>query len=254
MGPDLKLFPAGDKTEIGEKGVNLSGGQKQRISLARAVYQRAQIYLFDDPLSAVDAHVSSELFNKVIGPKGLLKDCTRILVTHSVAVLPFVDRIVILEDGKIAHMGRYEEIMKMDIKLKHFLAERPVDSEDEEGPETARNRLYSDASYVSIDCHIAPSAHGLSAPRLSHCEFAEPDSLKGVLIGEETMRSGNVEWSIYGSLIRHFGAITAILCLIGFTVYRVADVSAHFVRDLMGLALCSFLIARNKNILLKGIG
>lgn len=58
---DLKLMPAGDKTEIGERGVNLSGGQKQRISLARALYSQREIFILDDPLSAVDAHVGKYL-------------------------------------------------------------------------------------------------------------------------------------------------------------------------------------------------
>lgn len=70
---DLAIMPAGDKTEIGEKGINLSGGQKQRISLARAVYANAEIYLLDDPLSAVDSHVGKHIFDNVIGPNGILK-------------------------------------------------------------------------------------------------------------------------------------------------------------------------------------
>lgn len=72
--PDLAIMPAGDATEIGEKGINLSGGQKQRISLARALYSRADIYMLDDPLSAVDSHVGKHIFDQVIGPKGFLKD------------------------------------------------------------------------------------------------------------------------------------------------------------------------------------
>jgi ABC-type multidrug transport system fused ATPase/permease subunit len=71
---DLNVLPAGDKTEIGEKGINLSGGQKQRISLARAVYNDADIYILDDPLSAVDAHVGKHIFENVVGPKGVLKN------------------------------------------------------------------------------------------------------------------------------------------------------------------------------------
>lgn len=70
---DLAIMPAGDKTEIGEKGINLSGGQKQRISLARAVYANADIYMLDDPLSAVDSHVGKHIFDNVIGPSGILK-------------------------------------------------------------------------------------------------------------------------------------------------------------------------------------
>ncbi len=70
--PDFNILPAGDQTEIGEKGINLSGGQKQRISLSRAVYSDSDIYLLDDPLSAVDAHVGRQLFDLVIGPSGIL--------------------------------------------------------------------------------------------------------------------------------------------------------------------------------------
>ncbi|XP_014829203.1 PREDICTED: multidrug resistance-associated protein 1-like [Poecilia mexicana] len=72
--PDLEILPAGDETEIGEKGVNLSGGQKQRVSLARAVYCDRAVYLLDDPLSAVDAHVGKHIFDYVIGPRGILRD------------------------------------------------------------------------------------------------------------------------------------------------------------------------------------
>ena len=70
---DLDILPGGDLTEIGEKGINLSGGQKQRVSLARSVYFDADIYLLDDPLSAVDSHVGKHIFDKVIGPKGKLR-------------------------------------------------------------------------------------------------------------------------------------------------------------------------------------
>ena len=65
---DLDLLPHGDLTEIGERGVNLSGGQKQRIQLARALYQNADVYLLDDPFSAVDAHTATNLFNVITLP------------------------------------------------------------------------------------------------------------------------------------------------------------------------------------------
>ena len=72
-------MPAGDLTEIGEKGINLSGGQKQRVSLARSIYSNADIYLLDDPLSAVDSHVGKDIFDLAIGPNGLLQNKTRLL-------------------------------------------------------------------------------------------------------------------------------------------------------------------------------
>ncbi|XP_036593137.1 canalicular multispecific organic anion transporter 1 isoform X2 [Trichosurus vulpecula] len=109
--PDLKILPGGDRTEIGEKGINLSGGQKQRISLARAVYNDSDIYILDDPLSAVDSHVGSHLFTKVIGPNGLLKDKTRILVTHGIHFLPQVDEIVVLVNGTVVEKGSYNALL-----------------------------------------------------------------------------------------------------------------------------------------------
>jgi ABC-type multidrug transport system fused ATPase/permease subunit len=71
---DMQQFPAGDATEIGEKGINLSGGQKQRVSLARCLYSQADLFLLDDSLSAVDAHVAQHIFEHTFGPHGMLKD------------------------------------------------------------------------------------------------------------------------------------------------------------------------------------
>ncbi|KAG0250133.1 hypothetical protein DFQ27_009556, partial [Actinomortierella ambigua] len=111
--PDLATLPAGDATEIGERGINLSGGQKQRVALARAAYARevADVYLLDDPLSAVDAHVDRHLWERLIGPQGLLRDKTRVLVTHGIHHLRQVDHIVVLKDGQVAEQGRYAELM-----------------------------------------------------------------------------------------------------------------------------------------------
>ncbi|XP_005063617.1 canalicular multispecific organic anion transporter 1 [Mesocricetus auratus] len=109
--PDLEMLPGGDMAEIGEKGINLSGGQKQRVSLARATYQDADIYILDDPLSAVDAHVGKHIFDKVLGPNGLLNGKTRILVTHSIHFLPQVDEIVVLGNGTILEKGSYQNLL-----------------------------------------------------------------------------------------------------------------------------------------------
>uniref|UniRef100_A0A8B9MWC4 ABC-type glutathione-S-conjugate transporter n=1 Tax=Accipiter nisus TaxID=211598 RepID=A0A8B9MWC4_9AVES len=119
--PDLESFPAGQKSEIGEKGINISGGQKQRVSLARAVYQKASIYLLDDPLSAVDAHVGQHIFEHVLGPNGLLKDKTRVLVTHTINILPQVDNVVFLVDGTISEIGSYQELLQRNGAFAEFL-------------------------------------------------------------------------------------------------------------------------------------
>uniref|UniRef100_A0A8D0CEX9 ABC-type glutathione-S-conjugate transporter n=1 Tax=Scleropages formosus TaxID=113540 RepID=A0A8D0CEX9_SCLFO len=107
---DLELLPAG-----------IDGGQKQRVSLARATYSSADIYLLDDPLSAVDPHVGKHLFDKVVGPHGLLKNKTRVLVTHGVNFLPYVDEIVVLTDGKVSEVGSYQSLQNSGGAFSEFL-------------------------------------------------------------------------------------------------------------------------------------
>ncbi|PVZ97837.1 hypothetical protein BB558_006196, partial [Smittium angustum] len=107
---DIEMLKGGDNAEIGEKGINLSGGQKARVSLARAVYSRAHVYLLDDPLSAVDAHVGRNLMKNVIGPAGLLKHKCRILVTHAVQYLPLLDKIYVVDNGRIVEQGTHKEL------------------------------------------------------------------------------------------------------------------------------------------------
>ncbi|CAL5209421.1 unnamed protein product [Lathyrus oleraceus] len=106
---DLELFPHGDLTEIGERGVNLSGGQKQRVQLARALYQNADIYLLDDPFSAVDAQTASNLFNEYI-MEGLAGK-TVFLVTHQVDFLPAFDFVLLMSDGKILQAASYHHLL-----------------------------------------------------------------------------------------------------------------------------------------------
>ncbi|ELU40598.1 multidrug resistance-associated ABC transporter [Rhizoctonia solani AG-1 IA] len=109
--PDLALFNDGDLTEVGEKGITLSGGQRARISLARTVYARADLYLLDDPLAAVDAHVARHVFDRVIGPNGLLAGKARLHVTNSVAYLDQHDSIMMIRRGIILETGTYTEIV-----------------------------------------------------------------------------------------------------------------------------------------------
>ncbi|KAJ2691991.1 hypothetical protein GGH99_002028, partial [Coemansia sp. RSA 1285] len=107
--PDLEMLPSGNMTEIGEKGINLSGGQRARVSLARAVYACADVYILDDPLAAVDAHVGKHLYSHVIGPNGLLKSRARILVTNAVQYLNTANSIYMLENGRIVDHGTVAE-------------------------------------------------------------------------------------------------------------------------------------------------
>ncbi|XAR49952.1 Xenobiotic-transporting ATPase [Bertholletia excelsa] len=106
---DINSFDHGDLTEIGQRGLNMSGGQKQRIQLARAVYHDADIYLLDDPFSAVDAHTAATLFNDCV--MTALEKKTVILVTHQVEFLSEVDKILVMEGGKVTQSGSYQELL-----------------------------------------------------------------------------------------------------------------------------------------------
>uniref|UniRef100_A0A8C9VJK5 ATP binding cassette subfamily C member 12 n=1 Tax=Scleropages formosus TaxID=113540 RepID=A0A8C9VJK5_SCLFO len=117
--PDLDILPCGDMTEIGERGLNLSGGQKQRISLARAVYSNKDIYLLDDPLSAVDAHVGKHIFEYCI--KKELKGKSIVLVTHQLQYLEFCDEVVLLDNGEILEIGNHAALMNSGGRYAHLI-------------------------------------------------------------------------------------------------------------------------------------
>jgi len=108
---DLELLPDGDLTAVGDRGINLSGGQKQRIALARAAYANPDVFILDDVLSALDAHVTSHVCSQLLrGP--LMKGKTIILVTHSQKALPLADRIMLLGDQKVKFSGTFDELCK----------------------------------------------------------------------------------------------------------------------------------------------
>ncbi|XP_049947426.1 ATP-binding cassette sub-family C member 4-like [Schistocerca serialis cubense] len=107
---DLELLPQGDLTVVGERGTSLSGGQKARVNLARAVYREVDIYLLDDPLSAVDTHVGKHLFEECISK--FLRNKTRILVTHQIQNLPDTDRVIIINNGRIVIQSTYASLIQ----------------------------------------------------------------------------------------------------------------------------------------------
>lgn len=123
LAKDFKVFPHGDRTIIGERGISLSGGQRARINLARAVYKKADIYLLDDPLSAVDANVGKQLFESCI--TNYLRDKICILVTHQLQYLKKVDQILILNNGSIEAEGTYEELKDSGLDFAKLLDEIP---------------------------------------------------------------------------------------------------------------------------------
>lgn len=172
---DLKLLSAGDQTEIGEKGITLSGGQKARVALARAVYHDASIYLLDDPIAAVDAHVGKALFNSCIVDEMLLgkskkkdsvsfgsgmgkdRNATVILVTNALQYLnhPEVDKIIVLEDGCVVEVGSYAELSSdPNSKFASYLAVLAETSKvaDDESPIEADDDITVDDDARSENC------------------------------------------------------------------------------------------------------
>eukprot|EP00892_Ulva_mutabilis_P006809 jgi/Ulvmu1/44/UM001_0047.1 len=118
---DIEALPAGDATEIGERGINLSGGQKARLALARAAYSRPAIALLDDPLSAVDPKVAKTLFAECIGPAGILGHCTRVLVTHQTQWLQACDRVLVLRAGHVVADGHWKALQMSGDALPELL-------------------------------------------------------------------------------------------------------------------------------------
>ncbi|KAF5382133.1 hypothetical protein D9615_004305 [Tricholomella constricta] len=130
LGPDLEMLPNGDLTEVGEKGISLSGGQKQRMNICRAIYCDTEIQVFDDPLSALDAHVGKAVFQNVL--QNSLSGKTRILVTHALHFLPQVDYIYTIVEGRIAERGTYTELMSGHGEFAKFVTEFGAKEEEEE--------------------------------------------------------------------------------------------------------------------------
>ena len=162
--PDLEQLAAGDQTQIGEKGINLSGGQRQRVALARAVYQDCDIYMLDDPLSAVDAHTGKHIFHKCIMS---LRDQgkTVILPCHALSFLQFADHIVSLKDNRIHEQGSYESLLRNKgdfASLMEIHSNTDADEETEQGTadkETVAEDKPADAG-ASAAKEKAPSTGG----------------------------------------------------------------------------------------------
>jgi len=140
---DLDILEGGDNTEIGEKGVNLSGGQKVRVSLARAVYSNPDIYLLDDPISALDANIGKKIMNDLI--INYLKNKTRIIVTHALQYLQYMDRIIYMKNGRIEWSGSFQEILNQEffISMKKLskLNESKKESEKKERQKNEDNKI-----------------------------------------------------------------------------------------------------------------
>ncbi|KAJ1722150.1 hypothetical protein LPJ53_003386 [Coemansia erecta] len=226
--PDLEMLPAGDMTEIGEKGINLSGGQKARLSLARAVYARADIYILDDPLAAVDAHVSKHLFTQVIGPSGLLASRARILVTNAVQYLPATSFVVMLSGGNVVEQGTSSEVLNSNGPVYEFVRKYIDSSTDSVKPQSsdmcASVKIdYGKARKASATRAIAPDASSDS-----DSNGGVDDLETGQLIQTEANQHGTVKSSIYSKYIKACGLENIILYFVLQTLASLTGIASNF--------------------------
>ncbi|RUS91067.1 hypothetical protein EGW08_001195, partial [Elysia chlorotica] len=186
---DLTIMPNGDSTLIGDRGVSLSGGQRARVSLARALYMDADIYLLDDPLSAVDSAVGRHIFEKCIVK--FLKNKPRILVTHQVQFLPVADNIFILKEGKINSQGSFTELSQSGVDFSELL-KRSEEEEETERQKSVGRQLSSGSHHLESRDPMMTSSH---TSLHSMVEDYEPEPVQ--LPDEEERAQGSVGLKVY---------------------------------------------------------
>ncbi|XP_072488245.1 ATP-binding cassette sub-family C member 12 isoform X2 [Notamacropus eugenii] len=207
---DIKNLPYGDLTEIGERGLNLSGGQKQRISLARAVYASREIYLLDDPLSAVDAHVGKQIFEECI--KKALKGKTMILVTHQLQFLEFCDEVILLEDGEICEKGTHKELMlrrgqyaRMIHNLQGLQFKDPENIYNEAMMESQKENQGDQAAKGEEKAALAPHDEKDEGEPETDLDPLDTKVPTHQLIQTEMSREASVTWRTYHTYIKAAG-------------------------------------------------
>ncbi|CAA0823750.1 ABC transporter C family member 2 [Striga hermonthica] len=203
---DLELLPGHDLTEIGERGVNISGGQKQRVSMARAVYSDSDVYIFDDPLSALDAHVARQVFNNCI--KEALEGKTRVLVTNQLHFLPQVDRIVLVSEGTVKEEGTYEELSKNGTLFKKLMenAGKMEEQMHENNGDIVSFPHETSPLSRAVDVHEVPK----TAVNNSTSKVKEGRS---VLIKQEERETGIVSWNVLNRYKNALGGLWGVLVL-----------------------------------------
>ncbi|XP_042509454.1 ABC transporter C family member 3-like [Macadamia integrifolia] len=224
---DLELYAFKDHTIIGERGVNLSGGQKQRIQIARALYHNADIYLLDDPFSAVDTHTGNHLFKECL--LGILGSKTVIYVTHQVEFLSSADLILVLKEGRITQAGTYKEILRsgtdfMELVGAHEKALADLNSVKDEatldnlinGSKEDDNMIYQEKS-TQDDKEREPENYKSE-------KVVEP---KGQLVQEEKREKGAIGISVYWKYVTatYKGAFVPLILLaqIIFQFFRIVS-------------------------------
>ncbi|XP_014088878.3 probable multidrug resistance-associated protein lethal(2)03659 isoform X1 [Bactrocera oleae] len=208
---DFELLPHGDKTIVGERGASLSGGQKARISLARAVYRKADVYLLDDPLSAVDTHVGRHLFDQCM--RGYLHNEIVVLVTHQLQFLEHADIIVIMDKGKISAVGTYESMRSSGLDFANLLTP-PEECRKEDGDTDVEAKSKS----TQINMNRQNSTATMSSMDESIADSLIDEAADSPLQVQEKRELGKIGWGLYK---KYFGAsggymlfsITAFFCV-----------------------------------------
>lgn len=212
---DISVLPAGDMTEIGERGINLSGGQKARVSLARAFYaEETKIMLMDDPLSAVDAHVGEHIFSKAITGE-MSKGVTRVLVTHHVHLLSRCDKVIVLEAGRIKHQAPYDELVAQGVSFAGAVdASRAEDRTDK--PQEGSGVTGGKAKV------------GIEEEKVSDTKREAMKKSGKKLMSDEEKNEGSVAGSAYHRYAAAGGWVAAIAAVVVAGMGRAAEVGTSF--------------------------
>ncbi|KAL4600290.1 hypothetical protein ACB092_11G188100 [Castanea dentata] len=225
---DFELFPCGDLTEIGERGINMSGGQKQRTQIARAAYQDADIYLLDDPFSAVDAHTGTQLFEECL--MGILKDKTILFVTHQVEFLPAADLILVMQNGRIVQAGQFEELLKQKIGFEDLVGahSQALDSilSVENSSRTSESPIADDESNTDS----TSNAELLRTQHDSEHNLSFEITEKGAkLVQDEEREKGSIGKEVYWSYLTIVkgGALVPFI-LLAHLSYQVLQVASNY--------------------------
>uniref|UniRef100_A0A2C9W799 ABC-type xenobiotic transporter n=1 Tax=Manihot esculenta TaxID=3983 RepID=A0A2C9W799_MANES len=225
---DLEILSFGDQTVIGERGINLSGGQKQRIQIARALYQDADIYLFDDPFSAVDAHTGSHLFKEVL--LGLMSSKTVIYVTHQVEFLPPADLILVMKDGRITQAGNYNDILNsgsdfMELVGAHKTALSALDSK-QAGPGSGNESISKDNNGVESTNGVPQKEENKDLQNGKADDIAEP---KGQIVQEEEREKGRVGFPVYWKyLTTAYGGALVPFILLAQILFQILQIGSNY--------------------------
>ncbi|XP_074562078.1 ABC transporter C family member 3-like isoform X2 [Curcuma longa] len=225
---DLEILAFGDQTVIGERGINLSGGQKQRIQIARALYHDADIFLFDDPFSAVDAHTGTHLFKECL--LGHLASKTVIYVTHQVEFLPSADLVLCMKDGRVVQAGKYFDMLKSGTEFRELVgahkdALAALDSIE----------LGSDAPDDNAQVGNSDTKIGLGSPSQgvnSNTQNGKADetySQKGQLVQEEEREKGRVGFWVYWKYVTMaYGGALVPLILLAQVLFQVLQIGSNY--------------------------